>query len=85
MIDFGKVFLLICLVGCMGYIYWLHKQQSENIRVNEPKISDKKSSMKKCDEDVCPIEEDNLSFLGSNYGLDLTKGDDSLLDEVDEK
>lgn len=70
MVDFGKVFLLLCVMMCLVYIYWMHHKKEED-------VVEKNKSKKKYNE----REEDNLSFLGSHYELELTKGDDSLLEE----
>lgn len=77
MIDFGKVFLLLCVMCCLGYIYWMHQKKTSE---SEPKKKTKTTSK---NEDKSP-EEDNLSFLGSQYELDLTKGDDELLEDIEE-
>lgn len=74
MIDYGKVFLLLCVIGCLGYIYWIHQKKESNKKIKTNNIPKNDTKMS---------EEDNLSFLGSHYELDLTKDDDELLEDVD--
>lgn len=76
MIDFGKVFLLLCVICCLGYIYWMHQKKTSD--------GDSKKKTKSSKSVEKSSEEDNLSFLGSHYELDLTKGDDELLEDIEE-
>lgn len=66
--------LLLCLTGCMVYIYWLHRKKS---------VQEKQ---KKVDKKVDEIDDgDDITFLNSNYDPSITtKDDDELFPEDDD-
>lgn len=57
MIDFLNVILLVCLIGCGIYIYWMHHQQ----------MFKKLQLMKQPKKQKIEIPEDEPSFLKSEY------------------
>jgi hypothetical protein len=69
MIDFLNVILLVCLIGCGIYIYWLHHQQMfQKFQMN-----------KKIKKQKIEIPEEEPSFLKSEY--DAKTDGESLFDE----
>jgi hypothetical protein len=68
MVDFLNVILLVCLIGCGIYIYWLHHKQE-----NKKPLHIKKKKQ------IIELPEDEPSFLKSNYD-EKTSGE-SLFDE----
>ncbi len=75
--NFFVVILLLVVIGCLLYIYWLHHTYSKN------------NSVKKIKENPIEIEEDNASWFKSNYDMSLTtkdelKDDDSALSSQEE-
>jgi Ca2+/Na+ antiporter len=74
MIDIMNVVLILCLIACLLYIYWLY---STHVIIKT--ISDEKNDKKKKPSNE-EIEE--ISFLKSNYDMSLTTKEDEI--ELDE-
>lgn len=78
MINIVNVILLLCLIGCLLYIYWLHHTFSTD---KNKKVLQKKDNINKRSEPA----DDEISFLKSNYDMSLmTKGTESMFAEDDD-
>lgn len=64
MINIVNIILLLCLIGCLLYIYWLH----HTFNTDTKKVSPKKNIPNKHSEPA----DDEISFLKSNYDMSLT-------------
>ena len=62
MLNIIDVILILCLIGCMIYIYWLHSKYSPKIIQTLPKKIPDTNNI------------DDMSFLKSNY--DIAPSDD---------
>ena len=88
MIDFVNIILMLCLIGCLMYIYWMHNTNSFNIKnklfgINKPNpIRHNNPIVKSIKDDEIDEKIDELSFLKSNSDISqLTKGE---IDDFDE-
>lgn len=77
MINIVNIILLLCLIGCLLYIYWLHNTfNTEKVQ----KVIQKKDNINKLSEP----DNDEISFLKSNYDMSLmTKGTESIFKDDD--
>lgn len=67
MIDPVNILLLLSLIGCLIYIYWLHQTEKKS------KSKPQKENAKRQEE-----TDDNMSFLKSDYDTSVfSKGTDS--------
>ena len=67
-VNFVIVALLLCLTACLGYIYWLHRKKNSQEKI------------KKVDKKVDDVDdEDDITFLNSNYDPSITTKDDDEL------
>jgi len=71
-----NIILIICIIGCLIYIYWLQHSYSDNQNKIIEKLKIHQKSIK---------EPDDVSFLKSNYEPDLISNHDSLFAGDDEK
>ena len=77
MINIVNIILLLCLIGCLLYIYWLH----HTFNTNKNKKVVKKDNIG----DHTEPADDEISFLKSNYDMSLTtKGTESMFVEDDD-
>lgn len=77
MINIVNIILVLCLIGCLVYIYWLHHTFNTN-----KKVIPKKDNINQRSEP----SDDEISFLKSNYDMSLmTKESNSIFAEDDDK
>ena len=78
MIDFTQIIMVLMLIGCALYIYWLHHTYNISLMEKKP-ISNVVKKPKK----VVISEDDEISILKSKYDPDnnTAKDNDSLFTE----
>lgn len=74
--ELFNIILILCIIGCLVYIYWLHHsyQEHQNKIIKELKLNQKQIK-----------EPDDVSFLKSNYEPDMISNHDSLFTGGDDK
>jgi len=80
LVNFVHVILVLCLIICVGYIYWLHRGMKKEETITKKNKPGKKIKKIK-EEELEETESDEISFLKSNFDPSITtKEDDQLLD-----
>lgn len=77
MSEYMILFLLIALLVAVSYIFWLHLEKDK--RKQKPILHRPMQSKESVEGEP---DLDEMSFLKSQYGYDLTKGDDEIMEEV---
>ena len=69
-INLMNIALILCLIACVGYIFWLHNKKT----TKKPEKQKKKKAKKEESEEE--EVDDEISMFKSNFDISLTSNDD---------